>query len=321
MNYLVKKLRRVRFLKIVKNIAENYMNGLFLKAGRRNFNAGSTHMALSTRESVSYINKVFDDYLRHANIGADYLKGKRVLEIGPGDNLGVAMLFVANGAAEITCIDRIYSSRNREQQAAVYRALRDGLDSGKKRNLDLGAGKIIYRHGVDIGRAVDAVGEKKFDIIVSRAVLEHVYEPDKAFLTMDRMLEKNGYLIHKVDLRDHGMFTMDGFGPLTFLTISEPVWGMMTKYSGKPNRKRSDFYESILGRMGYDYKILVTHVIIRNEEFDPPKQMFVKGRDYRDEDLELIRQARPALAEGFKRISDETLLVDGIFIVARKISG
>ena len=71
-------------------------------------------------------------------------------------------------------------------------------------------------------------------MIISVAVLEHVYDPDASFDAMHRLLKPGGLLLHEVDLRDHLMFSSAGCHPLTFLTFSPSVWRLMTSDSGRP---------------------------------------------------------------------------------------
>jgi len=329
MTLIMKAIRRVKALKIAKNIFEDQLNAIKLKLGVFVFNIGSTHEAFSVRESLAYINSVYDEYLLYADIEKDGLAGKRILEIGPGDNLGVALKFIASGAAQVVCIDRIYSERNERQQCDIYSALRGTLDPDAREFFDLAVtldcGKVRFNSeriknisGVDIAGA-NKILEGEFDIIVSRAVLEHIYDIDGAFCVMDKHLKKGGRQLHKVDLRDHEMFTRDGFNPLTFLTIPAFVWNLMTRHSGKPNRKTAEYFKEKLEALGYDYDIWVTHLVTRENEIKPHKKEIISGMDYDSRDLEIVKSIRPRLSMEFSRFSDESLLVGGIFITAKKV--
>ncbi|MFA5142609.1 MAG: methyltransferase domain-containing protein [Candidatus Omnitrophota bacterium] len=305
---MVNFIRRNKYLKIVKNMLENAVCAFKIKAGLYRHEFGSTHKDFSVAESLAYIDAVFEDYLRYGGISAEKLSGKTVLEIGPGDNLGVALKFIAYGAARVVCVDRIYSARDRKKEFAVYSALRESLGGAEMKSrfdsaLELDKGecifndnKLVYIYGLDIGERGAALKEDSFDLIISRAVLEHIYNIDSAFDFMDRHLKRGGCHLHKVDLRDHDMFTRDGHNPLTFLTIPEFFWSLMTRYSGKPNRRRADYFEKKLSGFGYDYDISITS----------------------KEDMSSIDAVRPKLAAEFKGLPDENLLVGGIFIAARK---
>ena len=63
--------------------------------------SGSTHLNSSVDESVEYIRRVYADYFRYGSAPEDGLVGKRILEIGPGDSVGVALLLSAAGAERV----------------------------------------------------------------------------------------------------------------------------------------------------------------------------------------------------------------------------
>lgn len=326
---LFKNIRKVKALKIAKHILEDRVSAIKLMARRHVFNIGSTHAGLSLQESLSYIDTVYGDYLRYGGLNGGTIAGKNILEIGPGDNLGVALRFIAAGAAKVVCIDRIYTSRDNRQQYNIYLALRDRLSREEIERFDsavrLEDGKagfcsdrIKYIYGVDIKDPGDALKDEKFDLVISRAALEHVYGIDSAVGVMDGHLNRGGYQIHKVDLRDHGMFTLDGGNPFLFLTVPKPAWRLMTKHSGKPNRKRADYFERKFKELGYDYNAWITHLMTRADEIVPHKKQISKDIDYSNEDIKAIDTVRAGLSAEFRQIPDEKLLIGGIFIVARK---
>src|SRR5215216_5629422 len=101
---LRRTIRRFPFLSLVR-----YLTGqIEYRLGLRRHQSGATHSRFfaNTGESANYITRVGDDYLKYAGVTDDYLVGKNILEIGPGDNLGVALYFLAKGAETVTCIDR-----------------------------------------------------------------------------------------------------------------------------------------------------------------------------------------------------------------------
>ena len=74
-------------------------------------------------------------------------------------------------------------------------------------------GEIKHTHGYGIDDALNLFKKGSFDLIISRAVLEHIYYIEKAFNVMDVLLKSGGIMIHKIDFRDHGMFSENGFHP------------------------------------------------------------------------------------------------------------
>jgi SAM-dependent methyltransferase len=291
---------------------------------------GSTHTRKSLAESLGYINTQFEDYLKYSGLSLEELRGKKIFELGFGDNIGVALRFLAVGAAQVVCLDKFYSQRDQEQEREIYRALRETLNDDEKKRfdeaVDLSGGikvnpemlKCLY--GSDVENSPDLTGAALFDLVISRGAIQDIYNPDAAFAAMDRLLKPGGLMLHKIDLSDQGMFRDYGMNPLSFLTISESVYRLMAVDSGKPNRKKMDYYRRKMQELGYDAKILITDIIGRGGKGDlhPHKERAELNVDYSPATLALVQQVRPKLAAGFKQMPDEELLVDGIFVVARK---
>lgn len=135
------------------------------------------------------------------------------------------------------------------------------------------------------------------------------------------MLVAGGYMLHKIDLSDQGLFRANGMNPLTFLTISDSVYRLMAIDSGKPNRKLMSYYRQVMDRLGYKAELLVTGIIRVGEcgkgDLHPHKRKVELNVDYPQSTLDLVRDARPRLAASFKDLPDEELIVDGVFIIAR----
>src|SRR6185369_6960874 len=127
------------------------------KAGNTVSAYGSTHEFWSLEKSVDYIEKVYREYLEFAGIGPEALRGKRIFEVGPGDNFGVALKFLAAGAAKVVSLDKFYSERNVEQQTHIYQELRKQLSPDERNVFDeciklngeivLNEGRLQYIYG------------------------------------------------------------------------------------------------------------------------------------------------------------------------------
>jgi len=291
---------------------------------------GSTHSRNSLSESLAYINVQFNDYLQYSGLTRQMLIGKRVFELGFGDNFGVALKFLAVGAAHAVCLDKFYAKRDDGQQRKIYLALRDTLSYEERRRFDeaidltrgiqLNPTRLKCIYGYDVEAAPELSEAEPFDLMISRVAIQDIYSPDDAFSAMDRMLTPGGYALHKIDLSDQGMFRDLGMNPLTFLTISEPIYRLMAVDSGKPNRKLTDYYRHKMTELGYNAKLLVTSVIGTSGKGDlyPHKEKISPGADYSRSTLSYVRELRPSLASAFRDLPDEELIVDGIFVIARK---
>jgi hypothetical protein len=279
-------------------------------------------------ESLTYINQVFNDYFKYSGISTTMIQNKRVLEIGPGDNFGVALKLLVAGAQQVVCLDKFYSKRDTEQHYKIYHAIRAYLNDNEKHiydsiiNLNGGINihteKLNYIYGIGIEEADKILKPGSFNVIVSRAVIEHLYDPDTAFSVMNSLLGSDGYMIHKIDFRDHGLFSGKGFHPLTYLTIPDPVYKLMIYGSDKPNRRLITYYKKKMTELGYDSKILITNIVGSDIKVVPHKEIILHGVDYSDSTISLIKNIRPYLPNRFKDMSDEELMVQGIFLIAKK---
>jgi hypothetical protein len=125
-------------------------------------------------------------------------------------------------------------------------------------------------------------------------------------------------MLHKVDFRDHGMFTGGGMHPLTFLTIPDRIYDSMSRYSGRPNRRLADWYREKLGALGYDFRLLVTHVLGGEGELHPHAEALSLDPSRDVDTIELIRSIRSRLRPRFRTLTETDLATTGIFIIARK---
>ena len=160
----------------------------------------------------------------------------------------------------------------------------------------------------------DKLANEKFDLILSCAVLEEIYDPDPVFAAMDRLLAQGGSLVHVIDLGDYGMFREQGMHPLTFLTISEPIYKRMASDSGLPNRKRLAYYVEKMKQLGYQSKFFVTSML-PGGRLEPAAE-YAPGRFKHDSNL--VAQIRSKLANDFKDLDEDQLLIDGVLLVATK---
>ena len=305
---------RSRTLRIAAMIARDQSRRVSLRFGRQTPN-GARHIGLDVGHSVRYIEDVYRDYLRYGGLTAADLEGARVLEVGPGDNLGVGLRFLADGAAEFVGVDRFRAHRYDDQQQAIYEAVREALDPAARERASVE--RLERVEGVPAERAAEALRGRQFDLIISRAVLEHVYDTDATFDAMDALLAPGGRMLHKVDLRDHGMFTGGGLHPLEFLTVGPATYRRMTFYSGKPNRRLASWYRQKLAALGYDARFLVTHLVGASGDVDPHVESPADAPGI-DEARRLAEEIRPRLLPGYSGLHADDLAVSGIFVIARK---
>lgn len=285
-----------------------------LAAGKLAASSGARHANLDIAASLAYVERLYGDYLAYG--GLDHFSGS-VAEIGPGDSFAVALRILGGGADHVHAIDRWVSRRDADTQRRIYGALSEHhglahLFSGAPgedtiRNLSYHAGQPAEKFFRDCGL--------QFDAIISRAVMEHLYDPLGALDDMARSLKPGGIMIHRIDLRDHGMFS--GHHPLTLLTLPDALHRRMTAGAGRPNRVLIPAYRAWLAGSGLTGGITVSRLAGVGDELDPaPWEALDKAAKARA--LASVRAIRPRLAKKFKAMADEDLAVAGLVLVARK---
>lgn len=330
-NLLKRWARRSKAAIVLFKIYDNSrLRGQFA-SGSIETSFGSTHIEKNIAESLTYIEHQFNEYVTYSALAPGELAGKRVLELGSGDSLGVALRFLAAGVSSVVCLDKFYAKRDSFHQTEIYKALRKTLPEEQKRRFDsaidfergsqINGQKLKSLHGVTIEEVSEDLERNyhSFDLIVSCAVLEEIYDPEPAFLAMDRLLAPGGYLLHKIDLGDYGIFRDQGMHPLTFLTIAEPIYRLMASDSALPNRKRIGYYREKIKSLGYEAQFFVTS-IIGDGQLRRYKEGIAVDVDYSGATLAFVRNIRSRLSREFRQMPDEDLIVDGIFLVARKPS-
>ncbi len=319
--------KRSRSAVIAARVAKDRMAAIGMRLRLPIKRQGATHRGLPTEQSLRYIDEVFTDYVRYGGLAPERLAGASMLELGPGDNFGVALRLIAAGAERVTTLDRFITWRDPEQQRRIHRALVASLPApeaeraaaalSEDSRFGVDPSRIRVIQGVAAEDAPASLGERSFEVIVSRAVLEHVNDLSRAFSAMDRMIAPGGLITHKVDLRDHGLFTHGGHNPLTFLTIGDRLYRWMGENSGLPNRRLADSYREEMARREYDARVMVTHVIGHEPDIVPhpaevPQEMLDPAR-------RLIAEVRPRLLPRYRVLSDEDLATAGIFMTASKL--
>ena len=282
----------------------------------------------SVSKSLDYINEVIADYFAYSGLSPQSIQNKKILEIGTGENLGVGIKLICHGAQRVDTIDRFNSLMAEDGQVKLYREIKRSL-SNDQRDLFSSAiefdGEYKYRLNEDRLRYITGVGiedldtvlkNENYDLIISRAVLEHVFGIEHAIDVMDKLLRPGGVMIHEVDFRDHGMFSRFGFNPLTFLTVNDNLWHKMTSHIGAPNRRIINFYRDTFSSLGYDIHIL--KILVVGSKSKIHKENIEYNIDYQNKNVELIENVRPYLLPCYADLPDEDLLVAGIFLKATK---
>ncbi len=313
--------------KALAYVADDARWGLRQRLGRIQSESGSTHYAIPIEQSVNYLEEVFNDYRTYGAF--DHLDGAAA-EVGPGDNAGIALLLQSAGCKTVDLVDRFRSRRNVDQQRRIYQAL------AARRGIQVAWGEVGWADeclpGISwrIGSSAEAYfaqraheGTLGYDLIVSRAALEHLYDPLGAIRSMAACLRPGGRMVHKVDFRDHGMFT-PAHSELTFLRFPGPLHRQMTRRSGRPNRVLLHRYRDLateLGRAGsLEVTILVTS-LVGEGEIVPHVPFTTLQSPARRRAVARVEAERHRFAREFDKVTSEDLAVTGIFWIGVRPPG
>ena len=203
---------------------------------------------------VQYAISVGKNYIKRLPEGHSDLHGKVVLEIGPGINFGSVLLLACLGAKPVVN-DRFLVQWEEKYHYPFYQKLRDWI----KENIvdpDLTPlDKILLHHNHPKEvihcsssplETLKDIPTGSVDIVCSTAVLEHVYDPRKAFRSLSRISPKGALGLHQVDFRDHRNFDK----PLEFLLMGDKEFaGQFKQKSGESgNRWRPAEYGELFSK-------------------------------------------------------------------------
>lgn len=301
-NNSVSTLRRVVQATLTNQVAR-FAPALYVQlTGQTGRGTGEVHL----EEVDHYFQSCFDDYFDQLGIKQPeqeaYLRGKRILEYGPGDVPGVAILMVAHGADQVMCVDRFPMVRTSPKNVRIAKImlerlagpLRDRAEACFKQPAHPESG--LDPHSIDyLVRPSGLSGlANEIDLVISRAVLEHVNDLPATFRDMYAALKPGGIVIHLVDLKSHGLHRKN---PLDFLGWPTWLWSMMYSAKGVPNRLRVNAYRDAVANSGFEVIALTPTLLAAPED---------------------VRAVRPDLARPFRELSDEDLSWLGFWLVCRK---
>lgn len=232
----------------------------------------------------------------------DFLAGKVLVEYGPGDLPGVALLMLAHGARRVICVDRFPLVSLSAFATAALRALFSKLEpaAAERARAALRYPKDVTQgfHPERLDYLVTRDGlcglRGEADIVFSRAVLEHVNDLPATFADMAVALKPGGVAVHLVDLKSHGLHQST---PLDFLTWPTWLWNLMYSAKGVPNRLRVDSYRDGVAKAGLRLRLLASTGLYTAAE---------------------IAAVRSDVAPEFRHLADEDLRCKGFWLVCDK---
>ena len=203
---------------------------------------------------------------RRQLLAAGFTGATRLLETGPGRNLGTALLWwcamkgEARSNAQVTLWDvhaadpaqvgfwRVLANDLQEALASDGDATGDFTADQRRLLAEVAAGHLEpdIRYLVcrldDLAR--DLAGQQ-FDLLYSHAALEHVREIDRYWALVGQFTARAGWHSHRIDLADHGL---RGSNYIEMLEWSPLAWWLTMRFiPGAINRWRANEHLEAFG--------------------------------------------------------------------------
>ncbi len=234
---------------------------------------------------VRYALQVARGYAAWLPGGFADVQGRSVLEIGPGNNFGVALVLKCAGAGRVAVTDRFLARYQAPYHGPLYRALREAM-AAEYPAFDLAPLDAWIASGSHAGGTVEAIEmplelfaarhAQQFDFVFSNAVLEHVYDTAQAAKSLYAILAAGGRGYHQVDFRDHRDFSR----PLEYLLLPDGDFRALLErcHCECGNRIRPHEMDALLRSAGFANPVLQVNMRA--------------AQDYLNEFLPRLRAAR-----------------------------
>jgi SAM-dependent methyltransferase len=204
-------------------------------------------------DDVSYALQLSKGHLELLARYDQRLEGLCVFELGPGANWAPQLVMASLGA-RVSVADRFPVPWDNDYHPAFYRAFRAGWNAplpAVDRVLNAGAHspQVISTFANPAEDLAD-VSPAAFDLVISNAVLEHVYSLPAVCREMARVTAPGGLNMHQIDFRDH----YDSVRQLDFLIIPDDEYSLEFERSNgeRGNRLRPSEARLLFEQNGFE---------------------------------------------------------------------
>lgn len=236
-------------------------------------------------DQAEYALKVFQEHIFSMGINLNDLKGKTILELGPGDSITTALIASSYGARTIL----IDSHSAVIKDIKIYKDLAVKLHVYDINIIDLSVissfeellsvlNSKYYVNGLD---SFSKIQSNTVDYIFSQAVLEHIKKKDFSKLMDEnrRVIKDSGLISHSVDLKDHLGYA------LNHLRFSESIWESRFMSQGSFYTNRIGFDEMIGRFNSAQFNVDLREVKRWNKLPTPRKRMALPFKNLTEENL------------------------------------
>ena len=214
-----------------------------------------------TARCVEYDLRVVDEwlqYLRAYSAEGNALRGKNVLELGPGSDLGVGLYLLAKGAAVYHACD--VNDLSQRAPASFYTSLieriavldpsvdTESLNSQIERTRTGSTSRLhcVVRKDFDL---VAAFGTNTMDMVFSQAAFEHFDNVPHTVQQLSAVCKPGAIIVAEIDLKTHSRWIRVK-DPNNIYRYSNGVYDVFW-FRGIPNRMRPYQYRELFERYGW----------------------------------------------------------------------
>ncbi len=169
------------------------------------------------------------------------IEGKRILELGPGSDLGIGLCLLHAGAAQYCAVDKFPLAIN------TPLPLYDRLAAASGVSLDPLSDPSRLRYEIRPDFDLRDLGQ--FDVFLSNAAFEHFDDVDGVIRQLADMAAPGALFLAEIDLQTHSRWIRDR-DPNNIYRYPDKLYRVFN-FPGQPNRVRPVEYERALGRFAW----------------------------------------------------------------------
>jgi len=193
----------------------------------------------STASSAAYVKQQFAWW--NKTLGDETWHGRRVLELCPGDSLGIGVLALRAGAASYTAVDAFRLEKPENTAAILGQELRPELVYIVDRQFDMAS----------------MLEGRRFDLIISNAAFEHFDDPAQTIRGLSPIAAPGCIAALIIDFQTHSRWIRDR-DPNNIYRFSDWVYRLFF-FPGQPNRWRPGDVIQTLSSCGWE-NVRMVHV-------------------------------------------------------------
>lgn len=191
----------------------------------------------SVRYALSHAERYLDAMAR---VGVS-IEGKRILELGPGSDLGIGLSLLHAGAVEYCAVDRYPLAIDTPPSFYERLAAASGVSLGPLSDPSL------LRYEVRPDFDLRALGP--FDVVLSNAAFEHFDDVDGVIRQLADLAVPGALFFAEIDLQTHSRWIRDR-DPNNIYRYAEQLYRVFY-FPGQPNRVRPAQYQQAMERAGW----------------------------------------------------------------------